>query len=301
MISRLDSSSEQFLNALAITQRKLNRAQLELTSGKRINTASDDPDQISYLLQARAGLGNTTQAKTNLGRVKTEVDTAESVMATAVSLVERARVLSSQGATGTASAQTRTNLANELGDVLKQLVAITNTSVEGRSIFSGDSDQSAAYSIDLTQPVPTGTFLGTPATREIRHPNGTRFAVSKTAQDIFDSPNPGENVFGSINAIRVALLANDQAAIDAALPTLDTAGQFLNQQHSFYGSVQNQVNGAIDYADKDEIRLKARISAIEDADPTAAALDLNQAILQQNAALQSRGRLPRTTLFDYLG
>ena len=301
MISRLDSSSEQFLNALGITQRKLNRAQLELTSGKRINTASDDPDQISYLLQARAGLGNTTQAKTNLGRVKTEVDTAESVMATAVRLVEHARVLSSQGATGTTSAQTRTNLADELGDVLKQLVAITNTSVEGRSIFSGDSDQSAAYSIDLTQPVPTGTFLGTPATREIRHPNGTRFAVSKTAQDIFDSPNPGENVFGSINAVRVALLANDQAAIDAALPTLDTADRFLNQQHTFYGSVQNQVNAAIDYAGKDEIRLKARIAAIEDADPTAAALDLNQAILQQNAALQSRGRLPRTTLFDYLG
>jgi flagellar hook-associated protein 3 FlgL len=301
MISRLDSSSEQFLNALAITQRRLNRAQLELTSGKRINTASDDPDQISYLLQARAGLGNTTQAKTNLGRVKTEVDTAESAMATAVSLVERARVLSSQGANGTASAQTRASLADELGGVLKQLVAITNTTVEGRSIFSGDSDQSAAYSIDLTQPVPTGTFLGTPATREIRHPNGTRFGVSKTAQEIFDSPNPGENVFGGINAIRVALLSNDQAAIDAALPNLDTAGRFLNQQHSFYGSVQNQVNGAIDYAEKAEVRLKARISAIEDADPTAAALDLNQAILQQNAALQSRGRRPRTTLFDYLG
>lgn len=300
MISRLDSSSEQFLNALGGTQRKLNQAQLELTSGKRLNTISDDPDQISSLLQSRAELGNSVQTKGDLGRVKTEVDTAESVMATAVTLVEHARVLAAQGATGTSSAATRKNLADQLGDVMKQLVSVANTTVEGRSIFSGDSDQVAAYNIDLTQPVPTGTFLGTAATREIRHPNGTQFAVSKTAQEIFDSPNPGENIFASINAIRVALQSNNQAAIDAALPNLDTAGVFLNQQHAFYGSVQSQVNDGITYADKDQIRLAAKISSIEDADATQAALELNQAILQQNAALQSRGKLPRTSLFDFL-
>lgn len=300
MISRLDSSSEQFLNALGGTQRKLNQAQLELTSGKRLNTISDDPDQISSLLQSRAELGNSVQTKSDLGRVKTEVDTAESVMATAVTLVEHARVLAAQGATGTSSAATRKNLADQLGDVMKQLVSVANTTVEGRSIFSGDSDQVAAYNIDLTQPVPTGTFLGTAATREIRHPNGTQFAVSKTAQEIFDSANPNENIFASINAIRVALQSNDQAAIDAALPNLDTAGVFLNQQHAFYGSVQSQVNDGITYADKDQIRLAAKISSIEDADATQAALELNRAILQQNAALQSRGKMPRTSLFDFL-
>lgn len=300
MISRLDSSSEQFLNALSGTQRKLNQAQLELTSGKRLNTISDDPDQISSLLQSRAELGNSVQTKGDLGRVKTEVDTAESVMATAVTLVEHARVLAAQGATGTSSAATRKNLADQLGDVMKQLVSVANTTVEGRSIFSGDSDQVAAYNIDLTQPVPTGTFLGTAATREIRHPNGTQFAVSKTAQEIFDSANPNENIFASINAIRVALQSNDQAAIDAALPNLDTAGVFLNQQHAFYGSVQSQVNDGITYADKDQIRLGAKISSIEDADATQAALELNRAILQQNAALQSRGKMPRTSLFDFL-
>ncbi len=301
MINRLDSSSEQFLNALSGTQRRLNRAQLELTSGKRVNTVSDDPDQISSLLQARADLENSLQTKTDLGRVKTEVDTAESVMATAVSLVEHARVLAAQGATSTATPAARKNLADQLGDVLKQLVSISNTTVEGRNIFSGNSDQSAAYSIDLTQPVPTGTYLGTVATREVRHPNGSQFAVSKTAQEIFDSPNPGENIFTSINAIRVALESNDQAGINAALPNLDTASIFLNQQHAFYGSVQNQVTDGITYASKNQIRIEAKISSIEDADATAAALELNQSILQQNAALQSRGKLPRTSLFDYLG
>ncbi|MEO8128408.1 MAG: flagellin [Bryobacteraceae bacterium] len=301
MISRLDSSALQFLAALNGTQHRLNQAQLALTSGKKVNVISDDPDQISSLLQARAELGTSQQTEKDLGRVKTEVDTAESTLANAVSLVEHARVLAAQGATGTSSPQTRANLADQLGDLLKQLVAFANTTVEGRNIFSGDSDQAAAYSIDLTQPVPTGSFLGTPSTRLIRSPSGTQFAVAKTAQEIFDSANPSENIFTSIDAIRVALLNNDQAGIDAALPNLDSAGVYLNQQHAFYGSAQNQVNDGITYANKDQIRLAAKISGIEDADPATAALELNQAILEQNAALQSRGRLPRTSLFDFLG
>ena len=300
MITGLDNSSERFLNSLGLTQRRLDQAQLELASGKRITVVSDDPDQIGSLLQARADLSSIEQSQTDLSRVKTEVDTAESMMQNAVKLVEQARALSAAGATGTADRQTRTSLAEQLGDILQQLVAIANTTVEGRNIFSGDSDQSAAYSIDLTQPVPTGTYLGTPATREIRHPNGTQFAVSKTAQEILDSSGPGENVFGAINAMRIALQNNDQTAINAALPGIGSAGEYLNLQHAFYGGAQLRVNGAIDYASAHLIRLKTKISGIEDADIIAAALELNQATFQQNVALSSRGKLPRTTLFDFL-
>jgi flagellar hook-associated protein 3 FlgL len=300
MITGLDSSSERFLNSLGLTQRRLDKAQLELASGKRLTVVSDDPDQIGSLLQARADLGSAEQSQTDLSRVKTEVDTAESMMQNAVKLVEQARVLSTAGATGTTDRQTRTNLAQQLGDIMQQLVAITNTTVEGRNIFSGDSDQSAAYSIDLTQPVPTGTYLGTPATREIRHPNGTQFAVSKTAQEIFDSSGPGENVFAAINAMRIALQNNDQTGINAALPGIASAGEYLNQQHAFYGGAQVRVNGAIEYGSANLIRLKTKIKGIEDTDMTAAVLELNQATFQQNVALSSRGKLPRTSLFDFL-
>jgi flagellar hook-associated protein 3 FlgL len=300
MITGLDTSSERFLNTLGLTQRRLDQAQLELASGKRITVVSDDPDQVGALLQARADMGSIEQSQSDLSRVKTEVDTAETAMQNAVKLVEKVRVLSASGATGTADRQTRTSLAQQLGDILQQLVAIANTTVEGRSIFSGDSDQTAAYSIDLTQPVPTGTYLGTAATRQIRHPNGTLFAVSKTAQEIFDSSGPGENVFGAIDAMRIALQNNDQNAINAALPGIASAGEYLNGQHAFYGGAQVRVNGAIDYANSAFIRVKARLSSIEDADTTAAALELNQATFQQNVALASRGKLPRTSLFDFL-
>lgn len=300
MITFLDASSERFLLSLEGTKQRLDRAQRQLSSGKRINSVADEPDSVSALLRNRADLDMTTRIKTDMGRVKNEVDSAESAMSTAAGLVEHARVLTAQGATGTATPQARTEIAAELGDVLQQLVAITNTSVEGRYVFSGDSDQTTAYSIDLTQAVPVSVYQGTAATRQVLQPNGSLFSIAKNAQQIFDSAGAGENVFGAINAARLAMQNNDPAGIAAAAADIATADTYLNTQHAFYGGVQSQINSSIDQADKAEVRLKAQIGNLEDADMAQAALDLNDASIQQNAALQSRARLPRTSLFDFL-
>ena len=151
MISSLDSAAQSFLNGVNQIQQKAQRAQQELTTGLKINTVSDGPDQIAGLWQTRSNLDQVQQVDSNLGRVKTEVDTAQGVLQSAVTLVERAQTLGAQGSNGTASAQTRQNIADELGSVLQQLVASANTTVEGRYIFSGDSDQQAPYRIDLTK------------------------------------------------------------------------------------------------------------------------------------------------------
>src|SRR5579864_8735403 len=154
MISSLDSASQAFLRGMDQIQQRSQRAQRELTTGLKINTVSDAPDQIASLYQTRSELAQTQQIDTNLGRVKAEVDTAESSLSSAVALLERVQTLASEGDTGTATAQTRQDIAGELGSILQQLVSTANTTVEGRYIFAGDSDQQAPYSIDLTQTDP---------------------------------------------------------------------------------------------------------------------------------------------------
>src|SRR5579864_3828045 len=209
MISSLDSASQAFLRGMDQIQQRSQRAQRELTTGLRINTVSDAPDQIASLWQTRSELAQTQQIDTNLGRVKSEVDTAEGALQSAVTLMERAQTLGAQGASGTTTPQTRSDLANELGAVLEQMVSTANTSVGGRYIFSGDGDQQPPYSIDLTQATPISAYQGSAATREVQHPDGSQFAVSKTAQDIFDSANGQQNVFVTINNLRVGLLNNE--------------------------------------------------------------------------------------------
>ncbi len=301
MIQRVDAQTERFLRDLEAIKDRLARAQREVTSGKRLREASDDPDQVGRLLALRSELAATEQIRSNLGRLKAETDTAEQTLAVAVTRLERAAVLGGQGASSTVSASHRAAIAIEVEALLEQLVSLAGMSVEGRYIFSGDADGVLPYTLDWSQTPPVSSYQGAAATREAVMPGGGRFRVSRTAAEIFDHPDPARNAFQALVNLRAALLADDGAAIQAAVGQVQTASSHLNDQLAFYGTVQNQIAAAVEAAHREELRLKSQIAAIEDADLTEAILAMNQARFQQEAALSSKARLPRTSLFDYLG
>ena len=300
MISSLDPASLSFLNGLDRIQRRTDRAQRELTTGLRINVASDDPSQIADLLATRARLDRITQINSNVDQVKSEVDTSETALQSAVKLVEHAQSLATQGESAFTDANSRNDIATELGGVLQQLVAISNTTVQGRYVFSGDSDQKGPYSLDLTKNNPISTYAGSGTTRQVEFPDGSLVAVAKTAQDIFDSSNPQQNVFQAVNDLRLALLNNDQTGVGAALSKLGGAGTYLNGKLAFYGTVQNSIANARESGSSSVLQLQSQLSGIQDADLTKAIIEFQQATNNQQAALQSRAKLPHTSLFDFL-
>ena len=130
MITFYNAQTQSFLDGMNRIQQREAQAQLELTTGIRINFVSDAPDQISGLLSVRSDIARNTQIGQNLASVKTETDTAESAVSGAVSLVERAQSLGTEGATDLVSADTRQQLAQavhraavqaiQLGDVLNE-------------------------------------------------------------------------------------------------------------------------------------------------------------------------------------
>jgi flagellar hook-associated protein 3 FlgL len=301
MISPLSASSQSFLVGLDQIEQREQQAQTELTSGLKINVVSDAPDEISTLLQTRSDLAQAQQINSNLGLVTTEANTAQTALQNAVSLVEQAQSLGTQGASDLASSNTTQNVADQLGTVLQQLVGLANTNVGGRYIFSGDSDQQTPYSIDLTQTDPVSAYQGTAATRQIQASDGSQFAVSLNAQTIFDSPDATQNVFTSINNLRQALLNNSGAsAVSSAIGDVQTADTYLNQQLAFYGNVQDEVSSASNDAQNNITQLKTQLSGIQDADEAAAITQLTEGQTAQQAALVSRAQLPKTSLFDYL-
>lgn len=301
MLSSLDPKTQSFLDALGQIGDRMQRAQRQIATGLRVSSVSDDPDQVSTLLQTRADLESTQVIQQNLGRVKAEVDAGEQGLQAAVSIMERVRTLGSQGVSGTATADGRASIAAEVGSLLEQLGGISRTNVEGRYLFSGDSDQTPPYTIDLSQANPVSAYAGSAATRQVQHPNGTRFSVGRTAQDIFDAPNASQNVFASVTNLRAALLADDQAAISGSLGNVATSLVYLNNQLAYYGTVQNKVADATDFGVNLTLQLQTHIGALQDVDVSQAILEFTQAQTQQQAALQVRAKMPRTTLFDYLG
>lgn len=317
MLTGLDASNDRFLTALNLIAAQAERAQRQISSGRRLTAPSDDPGQVTQLLITRAELEQTQQITTNLAQAKAEVDSAEQSLEDSVSMLQKANQLGVQGATGTQSPAQRTSIAVSVQAAFEHLVADANTMVGGRRVFSGDNYSVAAYSVDFTQPHGVTAYAGDIATREMLHPSGTRFLISRPADEIFDNTAPGTSVFAAVNALRVALengptvlegdpaynaqYAAQTAAIDAALVQVRSAQDHLNSQLSYYGTVQNRVDEAIDSANKLVVRQQTSLSGIEDADIAQAALDLSQSNTHLSAAMAARALRGSRSLFDYLG
>jgi flagellar hook-associated protein 3 FlgL len=301
MLSGLDPHTQRFLMDLGYMTRRLQQSQVRIASGLKMQSPSDAPEDVTRLLYLRSLHDFTAQLRVNLGRVQTEVNAAEQSLQSAVAIVERAAVLGTQGATDLMSAAQRSSIAGEIEALMRQLIDVASTQVEGRYIFSGDADGAAPYILDLSQDDPFSPYQGSASSRETMHPVGTRFGIALTAAEIFDHPDPEKNVFQALNSLRLALKDNDTDAIMQALGRLRSSEVHLNNQLAFYGTLQNQVAAGLEFAHKQEMRLRSEIGTIEDADLAKEILEMNQTRLVQEAALQTQARMRRVSLFDYLG
>ena len=299
------SGSSQYLADLDRTQAQMQKAQAQASSGLLLQQVSDDPSAIGaiYQLESRISLNHQTQA--NLAGSQTELTAADTALQSSVTVIENAISLAAQGANSTATAQDRIDIAQQVAALQQSLVSLSQTSVNGRYIFSGDQDSKPAYQLDPSQPSGVSQLVNSPATRTLADINGAPIAVAKTAQEIFDARDAGGgtagNVFVAINSLLTALQNNDQAGIAAATDLLKSADQHVNSQLAFYGAAENRVSDSITIAQKFLLQDQSDLSRKQDADLPAAALALTKAETQQQASLSVEAKIQQTpNLFNYL-
>lgn len=316
MTSNLTPANTLFLANLNRIEQQIADANAQIASGKRITVASDAPDQIGSLLQLRADRLHNQQIQSNLVLAQTDAQSADSALTGAISLLDRATTLATQGADGGQTSSSRASLAPEVESLLEQMLAYSQTQVQGRYIFSGDSDQSASYRLNLASLDGSGvdSLTSASSTRLIEDPAGGTFPATKTAREIFGPTTEGtdadgnpvavpspDNAFSALNGLRTALLNNNTAGIKSAIDSINQASAHLNSIQSFYGTVETRIQNATAFASRYDAQLQTEISSKEDADIPSATLQLTQASTQLQAALMMQAKMPKTTLFDYLG
>ena len=306
MIQSLSAAGQEFLANMQTLQQQIQTTQEQISSGHKINKPSDAPSAVGDVLQLESALGRVNQVSNNLGLVQGEVNTGESALENATSLMEQVASLAAQGANSTTSASSRTTLAQQVQQILGQLVSVSQTQYNGSYIFGGDSATSAPYQLDLSNANGVDRLSTAPSTRLIQDATGMTFAVSLSAQTIFDNRNPDDslasnNVFAAVNSLRVALSNNDQAGITSAIGSVQTAQDYLQQQLAFYGGVQTEVSNAISVAQKFQTQDQAALGSERDTDMAAAAVNSTQEQASMQAAIQAEASLPRTSLFSLIG
>jgi flagellar hook-associated protein 3 FlgL len=220
-------------------------------------------------------------------------------------LLDQVASLAAQGVGSTVSAASRATFSQQVGQILATMVSASQTQFNGAYVFGGDQATSPSYQVNLTNPNGVDRLVTARSTRLIQDASGTTFAVSKTAQDIFDHRNAddslaSDNVFAAINSLRVALANNDQPGISAAITSIKSAQGYLSQQLAFYGGVQNQISNAQDIAQKFQLQDQTALSGLKDTNVAEASVALAQEQAGYQASIQAESAMPRTSLFSYL-
>jgi flagellin-like hook-associated protein FlgL len=139
----------------------------------------------------------------------------------------------------------------------------------------------------------------------VQDTQGLSFSVGLSANTIFDHRDADDqvttgNVFAAIHSVQAALASNDTKAIQDASASVSDASSYVNQQLAFYGGVQNRVAAALDQTTAADTAYRSQLSDRQDADVTAAILEMQQLTVNIQAAMSSKAQMPQGSLFDEL-
>lgn len=128
------------LEALMTRQDKLASSQEQLTSGKRVNRASDDPAAAARAERALAAENRTTANQRAVDAVNNAMTLSESALGDAADLVQQIREKLVQAGNTSLSDADRKSLGADISEMRKQLLSIANrTDGAGTYLFGGQT------------------------------------------------------------------------------------------------------------------------------------------------------------------
>lgn len=134
-----------FISNLNAGSSKLMELNNQASSQKKINRPSDDPVGTIRVLEYRDSISALKQFKSNIDTGKGWLELADETLMQGNDLLTRAKAVAEQAATGSLSAEQRDGLSYEVEQIFEQLISLSNTSYEGKSIFAGQRVDGNAF------------------------------------------------------------------------------------------------------------------------------------------------------------
>ena len=282
------------LAALENLQQQQNTAALQLGSGSKINQPSDDPAGAAEAVQINDMSSQVDSFQRSIGSISGLLSSADSTLNSVVSVLQRAISLGVEGANGTLSDTDRAAIASELSGIQSQLISLANSTYQGQFIFAG-TEQKQPFVADPS--VPTGVrYAGNTQTNTVSIGHGYRIQVNLPGSQIFNGP--GADMFQAMNDLIQALKSN--SGISTASTELGAAFTYITGQRVFYGNALNQAQTQQAFLSTEKVDLSQRQNTVSGADVPAVASQLATDETAINATLGAIGRMPQTSLFDYL-
>jgi flagellar hook-associated protein 3 FlgL len=155
---------QQNTNSILEKQSATNTIMAQISSGKRVNTAGDDPVAAIGIDNLKQKNALVDQFVKNIDYATSHIQQAESQLGQADTLAGSMKELVLRGANGSMTTAERQVIADDMRQSLEQLMSIANTKDEsGNYIFAGNKTNSAPFALDNNEQV---VYSGDSGTRK---------------------------------------------------------------------------------------------------------------------------------------
>ena len=262
----------------------------QLSTGKKITKASDDPVIAQKGMYYRTSLNEVEQYKRNLSEVYLWMDNSEASMDQGNKSFQRIRELMIQAKNDTNETTDREVIAKEIAQLKEDLVSVANTQVAGRYIFNGTSVNTAPVTSDANGVVVNSE--NDPYLVEVSR--GIQLKANADPSQLFS-----QELFNTIGEIESELSADDME-LDSLLQKFDGLVTAFSAERSDLGARYNRLELLESRIDNQEVLAKKVLSENEDVDMEKVYTDFITQESVHRAALQMGASIIQPSLVDFL-
>ena len=267
------------LNAAASASsvnRDMETSMARLSTGKRINSASDDAAGVAISSRLSAEIRGTDQAIRNSLDGQALIDTAEGAHKEIENILQRMREVTIQAANDTNNTQDRANLQAEVEAMTTEIDRIAGTTTWAGANLMNAATSTFSFQVGAA----TGTQNQIAVT--IKKMNATGLSVGT----------------GTSSSIDVSTDAKARSGTDL----IDTAIKDVNIQRSKLGAVSNRLNHTVNNLTNISSNLSAAKGGIEDADFALETTNLakNQILQQASTAMLAQANASKQNVLSLL-
>ncbi len=182
------------IEAILEHQFKLSKTQQQITTGRKFQTAAEDPIGATRAATLDRTLAENAQFARNSNMIEARLNYEEQSLADATTLLQNARDLALQGANSTLGAVERKMLANDVRQQLAALLDVSNRDdSNGEYLFAGTRTATKPFAVGTTGV----NYQGDLTNRQIRLSSSQSLADSHNGADVFMYVAEGNGVFGT--------------------------------------------------------------------------------------------------------
>lgn len=278
---------------------QMSELQNQVTTGRKINKASDDPVGITYALRYRSELASNEQYQKNVNSALSWLDFNDTVLSQATDVLKRAKELAVQGSNGTNPQVALDNIRDEFIQLKEQLIDISNSKLNGKYVFNGQKFDQIPYN---SSAVPFDAKSVITDNEQVAYTVGVgvTLPVNVSGNEVFGAPGAADNAFAVLDRVIASLGAGNYEAVRAEITNMETRTDKILNAQSEIGARVNRVELMQNRLKDLELNLADLQSKTEDADFEKLLIDskINENIYQ--ASLSVGAKVISPSLVDFL-